>query len=40
MPKTLCMGAKLNLGDRVWGGVEKNSFIALSGKEGHSGLVP
>ena len=40
MPKALCTSAKLNLGDRVWGEVEKNSFIALPGKRGHSGLLP
>ena len=26
--------------DRVLGGVEKDSFIALPGKGGHSGLLP
>ena len=36
----LCTGAKSNLGDRVLGEVEKNSFIALPGKGGHSRLVP
>ena len=38
MPKTqpLCTSAKSNLGDRVLGEVEKNSFIALPGKRGHS----
>ena len=30
---------KLNLGDRVLGEVEKDSFIALSGKAGHRGLM-
>ena len=42
MPKTrpLCTVAKLNLGDRVLGEVEKNSFISVSSKGGHSGLVP
>ena len=42
MPKTqpLCTGAKSSLGDRVLGEVEKNSFIALPGKGGHSGPVP
>ena len=25
---------------RLWGEVGKNSFIALSGKQGHSGLIP
>ena len=34
----LCTGAELNL--RVLGEVEENSFIALPGKEGHSGLLP
>ena len=28
----LCTGAEMNLGDKVWGEVEKNSFIALPGK--------
>ena len=32
----LYTGAKLNLGDRVLGEVEKNSFIALPSKGGHS----
>ena len=32
--------AGLNLRDRVLGEVERNSFIALPGKLGHSGLVP
>ena len=32
--------AESKLGDRVLGEVEKNSFIALPGKGGHSGLVP
>ena len=36
----LCTGAKLNLGDRVLGDVEKNSFIVLPGKGGHSRLMP
>ena len=42
MPKArlLCTGAESNLGDRVLGEVEKNSFIALPGKGGHSRLVP
>ena len=31
----LFTGAKLDLGDRVLGEVEKNTFIVLSGKEGH-----
>ena len=29
-----------NHGDRVLGEVEKDSFIALPGKGGHSGLMP
>ena len=42
MPKAqpLCIGADLNLGDRVLGEVGKDSFIALPGKGGHSGLLP
>ena len=42
MPKTwpLCTGAKSNLRNRVLGEVEKNSFIALPGKGGHSRLLP
>ena len=42
MPKAwpLCTGAELNLGDRVLGEVEENSFIALPGRAGHSGLLP
>ena len=39
-PWSLYAGAKLNLGDRVLGEVEKNSFIALPSQGGHSGLVP
>ena len=35
----LCTGAKLNLGNRVLGEKEKNNFIALPGKGGHSRLV-
>ena len=31
--------AKLNLGDRVLGDVEKDSFIALPGKGGQNGLL-
>ena len=38
--RLLCTSAGLNLGDRVWGEVEKNSFIALPGKGGHSKLMP
>ena len=36
VPKTqsLCSGAQLNLGDRILGEVEKNSFFALPGKRG------
>ena len=47
MPETrpLCTDAELNLGDRVWGEIEKNrkKKIALSlcqAKGGHSGLLP
>ena len=42
MPKAqpLCTGTKSNLGDRVWGEVEKNSFIALPGKGQQRGLLP
>lgn len=36
----LCTRAKRNLRDRVLGDVEKNSFIPLSGKGGHSSLMP
>ena len=41
MPKIqpLCISAKLNIGDRVLGEVEKNSCIALPGKGRHSGLL-
>ena len=37
---SLCTSAKSNLRDRVLGEVEKNSFIALPGKGGPSGLMP
>ena len=42
MPKTWprCTSAKSNPRDGVLGEVEKNSFVALPGKGGHSGLVP
>ena len=33
-------GIELNLRDRVWGEVEKNSFTALTGKGGHSRIMP
>ena len=38
MPKAWspCTGAGSNLGDRVLGEVEKESFIALPGRGGHS----
>ena len=36
----LYTGTELNLGDRVLGEVEKDNFIALPGKGGHSGLMP
>ena len=35
----LSTGTKLNLGDRVLGEAEKNSFIALPGKVSHGGLI-
>ena len=35
---SLCTGAESNLGDRVLGEVEKESFIALPGKGGHAGF--
>ena len=38
--RPLCTGAESNLRDRVLGEVEKNSFIALPGKGGHSGSCP
>ena len=37
---SLYTGAKSNLGDRVLGEVEKDSFITLPGKGGYSGLLP
>ena len=42
MPKILhlCIDAGLNLRDGVLGEVEKNSYIALPGKGGHSRLMP
>ena len=36
----LCTGARSNLGDRVLGEVEKNSFSALPSKGGHSWPMP
>ena len=36
----LYTGARLNLRDRFLNEVKKNSFIALSGKEGHSEIMP
>ena len=36
----LYTGAEKNLGHRVLGEVEKNSFIALPGRGGHSWLLP
>ena len=35
-----CTGAEANLRDRVWGDIEKKSFIALPSKGGHSQLLP
>ena len=42
MPKAqpLCTSAESDLGDRVLGEIEKNSFLALPGKGGHSRLLP
>ena len=37
---SLYIGAESNLGDRVLGKVEKDSFITLPGNGGHSGLLP
>ena len=37
---SLYTGAKSHLGDRVLDKVEKESFITLPGKGGHSGLLP
>ena len=37
--RPLCTSAESNLGDSL-GEVEKNSFIAFPGKEGHSGILP
>ena len=37
---SLYTGGEANLGDRVLGEVEKDSFITLPGKGGHSGLLP
>ena len=37
--RPLYTSTEFNLGDRVLTEVEKNSFIALSGKGGHSGLI-
>ena len=36
----LCSDTELNIGDRVWGEVNKNSFIALPGKGDPSRLMP
>ena len=38
--RPLCTSTELNLGDRVLGEAEKNSFIAFTGKGGHSKLMP
>ena len=40
LPMSVVPAAKSNLEDRVLGEVKRNHFIALLGKEGHSGLVP
>ena len=41
MPKAwpLCASAELNLADSVLGEVEKDSFITVPGKRGHSRLL-
>ena len=39
-PWPLCTGAESNLGDRVLGEVENNSFIGLPGKGEHRGFLP
>ena len=36
----LCSNAELNIGDRILGEGERNSFTALPGKGGHTGLMP
>ena len=38
--RPLCTSAEWNLRDKVWGEVEKNSFITLPDKAGHFRLVP
>lgn len=35
----LCTDAELNLRERVLGEIEKNSFVALPDKAGHSRLI-
>ena len=42
MPKAqpLCTLVRNQISERVLGEVEKNSFIALPGKGGHSGFLP
>ena len=37
---SLYTGAELNLGDRIWGEVEKNSFIAFPAKGDTVGSYP
>ena len=37
---SLCTAAESHLGDRVLGEVKNDSFIALPGKGGYSGLIP
>ena len=37
---SLYTGAESDLGDRVLGEEQKDSFIAFSGKGGHRGLMP
>ena len=36
----LCTGAESNLRNRILGEVKKDNFITLTGKGGHSGLLP
>ena len=37
---SLYTSAESNLGDRVLGAVEKDSFLTFPGKGGHGGLLP
>ena len=40
MKLSLCSWVQSRNTETVWGELEKNSFIAVSGKGGHSRLVP